>query len=116
MPETEGVVVAPPIETDDWTPDVEVVAGIVAGVPMECEVNMVHPCTIRHPQPAEFIMVWADCNCDPASPDYEGTVTICKSDAKSFMAELRAMHSIECQVCAFTYIPAIRIVREVVPV
>lgn len=38
---------------------------LVPDLDVPCEVNRVHPCLISSPQPAEWIVKYVDCDCDP---------------------------------------------------
>lgn len=111
-PEGGTANVAAPVLDAKAAPSVEEVRVLVGGIPILCEVNSVHPCTERHPQPAQYILVYGECNCDPCDPDYEATTAICTRDAIEFLKVLKRSKKIDCPRCGFKFIPAMACVKE----
>jgi DNA-directed RNA polymerase subunit RPC12/RpoP len=87
---------------------------LVGPVPITCEVNAVRPCTKRSPKPADYIIVWAECNCDPCGKDLEGTTANCKWDMHSFLETIREADYLQCPECEFLFKPPRTMIKRLV--
>lgn len=111
-PTTTGAI--PEAEVDPTAPSMEEARSVVGDVPIPCDINGVHPCTVKHPEPAKFLIVWADCNCDPLGKDYEATAANCLGDFEEFAEFINNEDHVHCPACDFLYRPAHRMIKAVV--
>lgn len=89
-----------------------VVGGTVRG---PCEHSLAFPCTVKHPRGADWMLKWADCNCDQEA---EGSIpqvsAVCSVCLDSIVTSLKTKGGMACSGCGLIYNPADMMIADVV--
>lgn len=91
---------AAPVAPQDAPPEIP---PTVTAKGVACESNAIFPCTTRTPQPAEWLVRAADCNCE--YPPEELVTAFCNDCFLEHVTRLKSVEEWECE-CGLVYRPA----------
>jgi hypothetical protein len=85
------------------------------GSDSECEQQIVFPCLQKKPEPAAWMLSWADCNCDPEADEADPKVTsCCHACLAALLDGLEKQEVAECGGCGLLFRPGKAMVADVV--